>query len=91
MSNNNDVRRGTIRYFSDRGWGWIRPDDRTADIWFHCCELEGKRGQRTIEEGVAVTFYMGTRKDRVNAVEVRPIVEVKPTSENIEVGNVRKS
>jgi CspA family cold shock protein len=88
MSNFGALQTGRVKFFNDRGWGYITPSDGTRDVWFHCSDLPGKRGQRTIEEGTPVSYRIGPRTDRINAIEVRPLaleVEETPASETNEV------
>ncbi len=49
--------RGTVKWFSDeKGFGFISPDDGTADRFVHHSEIQGQQGRRTLEEGQNVEF-----------------------------------
>lgn len=51
---------GTVRLFSPRGFGFIRPNDGSEDLYFHCSELPGERGRRFISEGTFVEYTVST-------------------------------
>jgi CspA family cold shock protein len=66
---------GTIvRIVMDRGFGFIKPDDGGADIFFHHSSL-AEGGFDGLQEGQAVEFDTGRdpRSDRPRATNVRPI------------------
>jgi CspA family cold shock protein len=47
---------GTIKLFhEDRGYGFIRPDDAAADVFFHVSALAHRR----VRAGDRVSFEMG--------------------------------
>ncbi|KAB1644887.1 cold-shock protein [Gulosibacter chungangensis] len=47
---------GTVKWFnSDKGYGFIAPDDGSADLFAHYSEIEG-RGHRNLEENQKVEF-----------------------------------
>jgi cold shock protein len=49
---------GTVKMFnSDKGFGFIKPDDGGADVFFH---VSGLREGDEIIKGVAVSFDVGT-------------------------------
>ena len=49
---------GKVKMFNeDRGFGFITPDDGSADIFFHVSDL---REGDEITKGAAVTFEVGT-------------------------------
>jgi len=66
---------GTIvRIVMDRGFGFIKPDDGEADIFFHHSSLpEG--GFDALQEGQTVEFETGRdpKSDRARATNVRPL------------------
>ena len=67
------MRLGAIKFFDDKGWGFITPGDGSDDVFFHSSELPGKRGERWIADGTEVTFELGTFNGRTTAKKVRPI------------------
>ena len=51
---------GTIRsVHGDRGFGFIRPDGETQDVFFHSSAVEGTIFEQ-LREGDRVEFTMGT-------------------------------
>jgi CspA family cold shock protein len=47
---------GTVKWFnSSKGYGFISPDDGSADIFVHYSSIEG-RGYRELTEGQKVEF-----------------------------------
>lgn len=66
---------GTVaRIIMDRGFGFIKPDDGGADIFFHHSSLpEG--GFDMLQEGQPVEYETGQdpRSNRPRATNVRPI------------------
>lgn len=50
---------GTVKWFnSEKGFGFIAPDDGSADVFVHYSEIQGK-GFRTLTEDQRVTFEVG--------------------------------
>ena len=70
-----EMRLGTVRFFDSRGFGFIQPNDRSDDVYFHASELPGERGKRFINDGQKVSFEVGTHRGRTVAKNVRPIPE----------------
>ena len=53
-------RRGTLKSWNDdKGFGFIAPDDGSADVFVHYSEIQGS-GFRTLEENQQVTFEVGS-------------------------------
>lgn len=47
---------GTVKFFNDqKGFGFIAPDDGSADMFVHVSALE-RCGMRSLSEGQKVTF-----------------------------------
>ena len=66
--------KGIIKLISDRGFGFIRPDEG-KDIFFHRSALQGvdyKVDFESLTEGQRVQFEVGTGRDgRTEAIKVR--------------------
>lgn len=51
---------GTITWFSPiKGFGFIAPEDHTADVFVHFSDLE-MEGYKTIEQNQKVSYELGT-------------------------------
>lgn len=60
------MKTGIISWFSvDKGFGFIKPDDKTTDIFFHINELK-KINLETIESKTKISFE--TREDKSNRI-----------------------
>lgn len=63
---------GTVKWFNtQKGYGFIQPDDGGADIFVHITALE-KAGLRTLNEGQKVNFevQMDPKKGKSSAVNI---------------------
>ena len=50
---------GTVKWFNaEKGFGFIAPDDGSADVFVHYSEIQGS-GVRTLEENQKVEFEIG--------------------------------
>ena len=50
---------GTVKWFSsEKGFGFITPEDGSADVFVHYTEIQGS-GFRTLEENQKVEFEVG--------------------------------
>ena len=50
---------GTVKWFNpDKGFGFIAPDDGSADVFVHYSEIQGG-GYRSLEENLRVQFEVG--------------------------------
>src|ERR1700690_3268846 len=50
---------GTVKWFNaEKGFGFIAPEDGSADVFVHYTEIQG-RGFRTLEENQRVEFEVG--------------------------------
>jgi CspA family cold shock protein len=64
---------GTVKWFNpDKGYGFIAPDDGTADIFVHHSAIDSD-GYRTLEENQKVEYTAsqgpkGLQAERVRAV-----------------------
>ena len=63
---------GTItKYFTDRGFGFIRPADSRSDLFFHKSAMTGGTVP-AVDMVMEFVEEMGSN-DRIRAVNVRPI------------------
>ena len=63
---------GTVKWFNaDKGYGFIAPDDGTADVFVHHSAIQ-MNGYRSLEEGQSVEFELKEGPKGLQAVEVRP-------------------
>jgi len=62
LSDSSQLLTGTVkRFFADKNYGYILPDDGDDDLFFHRNELVVPKG-RQIREGARVTFWCATDK-----------------------------
>ncbi len=56
MSQTNSESRGTVKWFnSQKGYGFIQPDDGSKDVFVHISAVE-RAGLQTLNEGQKVSF-----------------------------------
>jgi cold shock protein len=66
---------GTVKFFkSDRGYGFIAPEDGGPDVFLHITALEAA-GIRSVSEGDRLSFdaVMDQRKGKTNAQNVKQL------------------
>jgi CspA family cold shock protein len=65
--------KGTVKWFSNqKGYGFITPDDKSADVFVHYTTVEGE-GFKTLIEGDRVEFEVEESKKGLQAVDVTKI------------------
>jgi cold shock protein len=62
---------GTVKWFSDeKGFGFITPDDHSADVFVHHSAIVGD-GYRSLPEGAAVSYDTESGPKGPKAVNVQ--------------------
>ncbi|MES1934526.1 cold shock-like protein cspE [Salinisphaera shabanensis T35B1] len=55
--------KGTVKWFSsEKGFGFIAPEDGSKDLFVHHSEIKNGGGFATLEDGQAVEFEVGEGK-----------------------------
>ena len=63
---------GTVKWFSsEKGYGFITPDDGSADVFVHFSAIAGE-GFRNLDEGQKVTYEVTQGQKGPQASDVRP-------------------
>lgn len=66
------MQQGTVRWFDpERGFGFLAPEDGSADLFVHASEIVGDGGVRLLREGQAVEFEVGEGDRGPQALRVR--------------------
>lgn len=67
-----DMAAGTVKWFNaQKGFGFIQPDDGSADAFVHISAVE-QAGQQTLNEGQAVTYDLERgRNGKSSAVNLK--------------------
>ncbi|MBX3729910.1 MAG: cold-shock protein [Candidatus Sumerlaeia bacterium] len=66
---------GTVKWFNDdKGYGFIAPDDKGADLFVHHSAIDIP-GFRSLKEGQRVTFDAVRGPKGMQADQVRPAAE----------------
>ncbi|KQB84483.1 cold-shock protein [Corynebacterium sp. zg-331] len=64
---------GTVKWFNaEKGFGFIAPEDGSADVFVHYSEIQGN-GFRTLEENQRVEFEIGEGAKGPQAQQVRAL------------------
>jgi cold shock protein len=71
------VPQGTVRWFDpERGFGFLAPEDESADLFVHASEIVGDGRTKLLREGQAVEFEIGEGERGPQALRVRVTGEV---------------
>jgi CspA family cold shock protein len=64
---------GTVKWFSaEKGFGFIKPDDGSDDIFVHFSAIEGA-GYRSLDEGQRVEFETQPGRKGLQAANVKKV------------------
>lgn len=64
---------GIISWFrADKGYGFIKPDDNSKDVFLHLKELE-KIGLNDIDKGQKLSFEIRKKKNKLSAINIKLI------------------
>jgi cold shock protein len=64
---------GIVKWFNgEKGFGFIAPDDGTADVFVHYSEISGS-GYKSLEENQRVEFEVGQGQKGPQATNVRAV------------------
>ena len=65
------MRTGIISWFrADKGYGFIKPDDGSKDVFLHLKELE-KIGLNNIGTGQRLSFEIRKKKNKISAINIK--------------------
>lgn len=65
--------KGTVKFFStQRGFGFITPDDGSKDVFVHVSELE-RSGMGPLREGQKVSFEVVSDRGKTAAAKLQEI------------------
>jgi CspA family cold shock protein len=68
-----EMPQGTVKWFNaEKGFGFIAPEDGSADVFVHYTEIQGT-GFRTLEENQKVEFEIGHSPKGPQATGVRSV------------------
>ena len=69
----NTMANGTVKWFnSEKGFGFIAPDDGTADVFVHFSAIAAD-GYRSLDENQRVEFSVTQGQKGPQAEQVRPV------------------
>ena len=64
---------GTVKWFSpEKGYGFITPDDGSADVFVHFSAIAGE-GYKNLDEGQKVEFEVTQGQKGPQAPSVKPV------------------
>jgi CspA family cold shock protein len=65
---------GTVKWFSaEKGFGFIAPDDGSADVFAHFRQIVSTGGFRTLDENQKVEYDVEQGQKGPQATNIRPL------------------
>lgn len=65
---------GTVKWFNaEKGYGFIAPDDGSADVFAHFSEIASQGGYRTLEENQKVEYDLTQGPKGMQASNIRAL------------------
>ncbi|MBR0793974.1 cold shock domain-containing protein [Bradyrhizobium jicamae] len=65
------MKTGRCTYWSERAFGWIRPDDRSADVFVHITGLVDGLTELKVGQRVSFSIVEDKRTFKPKAIDVR--------------------
>jgi CspA family cold shock protein len=63
---------GTVKFFNtQKGYGFIRPDDGSKDVFVHISAVE-RAGMRSLAEGQKISYEIITERGKQAAGNIQP-------------------
>lgn len=67
------AQKGKVKWFNaEKGFGFITPDNGSADVFAHFSAIQGK-GYRSLEEGQQVEYEVNDGPKGPQASDIRPV------------------
>jgi CspA family cold shock protein len=65
---------GTVKWFNtEKGYGFITPDDGSADVFAHYSEIASNGGFRNLDENQKVEYELTSGPKGMQASNIRPL------------------
>lgn len=65
------MRTGTVKWYNtEKGYGFLVPDDGGKDIFFHVTELQ-KANINSVPDGMRLSFDLGQNRGKDVAINIR--------------------
>ena len=62
---------GTVLSFkADKGYGFIKPDDGTSNIYFHASNLSDIQVEKIVT-GILVSYEAHSENDKISAINIK--------------------